>query len=392
MNPWCGIGKLPKEIWVLCGTNLINRMGTMGLPFLIIYLTKSLGFSVADAALILTVYGASALIASPFMGRLSDSIGPLRIMKLSLFFSGIVLVLYPFAKSYFAIIAMTILWSIISEAFRPASLAIITEVVEPEWRRAAFSVNRFAVNLGMSVGPAIGGFLILYSFPLIFWVDGATTLIASFVLIFSLKTEVKHSHMTDLPLETKKGIYKDKQLLIFIVLLFPVFITFFQHASTLPYVCINDLQLQASVYGLFFTVNTILIILIEIPLNLAMSHWSNRRSLALGSLLTGIGFGAMMFAFNFWSVAATVVIWTFGEMIFLPSASAYVAEIAPPACRGTYMGIFQMIGNAAFAFSAWFGMKVLETAGASILWGSVFFACSICAVLFLRIRECRLKT
>ena len=387
MNPWRGIGQLPKEIWLLSITTLINRMGTMGLPFLIVYLTKSLGYSATEAGLVLTIYGAAALVAAPFSGQLSDAIGSLRVMKLSLFLSGIVLVLFPLAKSYPAIIVATILWSIIGEAFRPASLAIISDAVESGRRRVAFSANRLAVNLGMSVGPALGGILLLYSFPLIFWIDGATSLIAGFVLTLTMKVEPKHHRSSDEFRATRKYPFDDGRLLFFVAIIFPIFVTFFQHVSTLPYVFVQELMLSPSLFGFLFTINTVIILLVEIPLNLSMAHWSHRHSLALGSLLVGLGYGGMMFVTGFWSVAITVVIWTFGEMIFLPSASAYVAEIALPERRGIYMGVFQMTGNAAFAFSAWFGMKLLEGLGASMFWGVIFVVCMISALLLLRLQE-----
>jgi MFS family permease len=387
MNPWRGIGQLPKEIWLLSITTLINRMGTMGLPFLIVYLTKSLGYSATEAGLVLTIYGAAALVAAPFSGQLSDAIGPLRVMKLSLFLSGVVLVLFPLAKSYPAIIIATILWSIIGEAFRPASLAIISDAVESGRRRVAFSANRLAVNLGMSIGPALGGILLLYSFPLIFWIDGATSLIAGFVLTLTMKVEPQHHRSSDEFRATRKYPFDDRRLLFFVAIIFPIFVTFFQHVSTLPYVFVQELMLSPSLFGFLFTINTVLILLVEIPLNLSMAHWSHRHSLALGSLLVGLGYGGMMFVTGFWSVAITVVIWTFGEMIFLPSASAYVAEIALPERRGIYMGVFQMTGNAAFAFSAWFGMKLLEGLGASMFWGVIFAVCVISAILLLRLQE-----
>ena len=171
MNPWRGIGRLPKEVWVLCGTTLINRMGTMGLPFLVVYLTNSQGYSATQAGLVFSIYGAAAFVAAPFSGRLSDAIGPLRVMKLSLWFSGVILILYPLAQVFSVVIVATICWSVITEAFRPAALSIISDIVEPDQRKVAFSANRLAANLGMSIGPALGGFLLLYSFPLIFWVD-----------------------------------------------------------------------------------------------------------------------------------------------------------------------------------------------------------------------------
>jgi MFS family permease len=387
MNPWRGIGRLPKELWVLYGTTLINRMGTMGLPFLIVYLTQGMGYSAAQAGFVMTVYGASSLLASPFSGRLSDIIGPLRIMKMSLWFTGVALILFPFAHSYWLIIVATMCWSVVSEAFRPASLSIISDLVHPEQRKLAFSVNRLAVNVGMGIGPAVGGFLILYSFPLIFWVDGIASLIAASILTFVVIQQPRHQSEPETQREVWSVILRDKRLLIFVGCLFPVFVTFFQYFSTFPYVCIHELSLAPSDYGLFFTVNTTLIILIEVPLNVAMSRWSHRHSMVLGALLVGLGFGGMLFTSGFLSVALTVVIWTFGEMIFLPSASAYVADIAAPERRGAYMGVYQMVGNASFAVSGWFGMKFLESFGSSILWGTVFLVCIVSAISFLRFRE-----
>jgi MFS family permease len=387
MNPWRGIGRLPKEVWVLCGTTLINRMGTMGLPFLVVYLTNSQGYSATQAGLVFSIYGAAAFVAAPFSGRLSDAIGPLRVMKLSLWFSGVILILYPLAQVFSVVIVATICWSVITEAFRPAALSIISDIVEPDQRKVAFSANRLAANLGMSIGPALGGFLLLYSFPLIFWVDGATSLIAGLALTLMMVRDPRHKRLFEMPRKPRIFVLRDLKLLFFIIALFPFFITIFQIYSTLPYVCVHDLGLASSIFGLFFTINTALIITLEVPLNIAMSHWPHRQSMALGGFLIGVGFGGMMFASGFWSVVVTVVIWTFGEMILIPASSAYVADIASYERRGAYMGIYQMTGNAALAFSAMFGMRLLEAAGASALWGVAFLACTVSSFLFLFLRK-----
>ena len=83
----------------------------------------------------------------------------------------------------------------------------------------------------------------------------------------------------------------------------------------------------------------------------------------------------------------TVVFWTFGEMVLLPTTAAFVADISTPQRRGMYMGVYQMTGNAALALSAWFGMKTLESFGASTLWGMVFIACTAASLLFLPLRD-----
>src|SRR2546423_5027581 len=185
LNPWRGLGGLPREVWLLFATNLINRAGMMVLPFLVVYLTRERHFSAGQAGFALAVYGAAAIFAGPISGWLSDRIGALPIMRASLILSGSVLLLLPLAHSRVAVYGATILGAGCAELFRPASLAAITHVVSPAQRRPAYALNRLAINLGMSIGPALGGFLAAVSFRSMFVVDGCTTILAALVLMLS---------------------------------------------------------------------------------------------------------------------------------------------------------------------------------------------------------------
>jgi MFS family permease len=374
-NPWRGLSNLPTEVWVLFTTTLINRAGTMALPFLVLYLTEGIGLQAGRAGLAVTFYGLGALVTAPVAGRLCDRAGAVRVMKASLFLSGFVLLLFPLTRGFVAILAITFTWAIVSEAFRPASLAILSDLVAPEQRKAAFAVSRLAINLGMSVGPVVGGFLAMVSFPALFLVDGATSILAGVVLSLSpWRTSAQapatehQAHGAASPPLARRGFVRDRRLIYFLLALLPVLFAFFQHEAALPLFLVRDLGLPESAYGMLFAVNTVLIILIEVPLNAAMANWSDRRSLCLGALLTGAGFGALALATGFFSVAATFVIWTFGEMITFPSASAYIANIAPPDRRGEYMGYYQMTFSLAFAVTPWLGTEMLERFGASTLW------------------------
>jgi predicted MFS family arabinose efflux permease len=391
MNPWRSLGDLPKGIWVLFTTILINRAGTMVLPFMVLYLTEGLGFSAGHASLVITVYGVGALVTGPISGRLCDLVGPLRIMKVSLLISGTVLLLFPLAKNFVAILALTIIWSVISEAFRPASLAITTDLVSPEQRKSAFAFIRLAINLGMSIGPVVGGILATFSFPSLFWVDGGTCILAGIVLsILPMRierridtNEVKKSETTGLA-GRLSSLFVDSHLRYFLIAVVPVTIVFFQHINGMPLFLVRDLRLSESVYGLLFTLNTVLIIFLEVPLNMAMVNWSHRRTLMLGSFLFSVGFGALAFANGILSVAATVVIWTFGEMILLPATSAYMADIAPAEKRGEYMGLYTMSFSLAYIGSS-IGPVVLEKFGAPVLWTAAFIFGSLSTVMMGRV-------
>jgi len=150
---------------------------------------------------------------------------------------------------------------------------------------------------------------------------------------------------------------------------------------------VGTLHLSAAVYGLLFTVNTLLIVLLEVPLNGAMAAWPLGRALALGALLSGLGFGSLALVSSSWGVLATVVIWTFGEMILFPTAAAYASHLAPGDRQGDYMGAYSLSSAAAFALGPWAGARLLEAWGGRALWGVAFLCGLAAAGLFWRMEE-----
>ncbi|HET9481523.1 MAG TPA: MFS transporter [Candidatus Polarisedimenticolia bacterium] len=401
MNPWRGLEGLPRDLWLICGAVLINRTGTMVLPFLVLYLTGSRGFSVAEAGFAVTLYGVGSLVTAPVAGALCDRIGSLPVIRGSLLLSGGLMILLPMAHGRQAILAAVLALAVAAEGVRPASMALVSESVPPGRQKAAFALHRLAINLGMSVGPAVGGLLAGISFPLIFLVDGATSIAAGLVLaLVPLPAVAAARRVAEAARAGSSGevglagrlrgelaAFSDRRLLLFLAAFLPALLVFFQHQASMPLYLVRDLGMNEAAYGLLFTVNTGLIILLEVPLNLAMSSWPYHRALPLGALLTGVGFGAMGLASGFSSVALTVVLWTFGEMILLPGASAWVAEIAPAGRSGAYMGLFVMTFSLAFATGPWIGAFVYERFGSGTLWGAAFLCGLLSAVMLLGIRE-----
>ncbi len=392
MNPWRGLKNLPGEMWTLFFTTLINRSGTMVLPFLAIYLTNVRHTSVGQAGLVLAFYGIGSLITSPVIGRIADRFGKAKIMILSLLFSGLMLFIYPLIKDYAFVLTVTLVWAIINEAFRPANLSFISEVVPPEQRRPAFALNRLAVNLGMSVGPVVGGLLILINFNLIFYVDGLTSIIAGIFLLKASKKfhevhyQIKEEAKSKLH-RTAFDIFKDKSFLFFILSLLPVQLVFFQLQASLPLFVVRNLGLPASRFGMLIAVNTVIIIFVEVPLNNLIIKWEHRRNLFLGSILCAIGFGGLAFTSNIYDLIVMIVIWTFGEMILFPASAAYVSEISPPDRRGEYMGYYQMLFSFSFSFGPWFGTMIYQFYGASVLWTMTFIFGVLSGLLMLNLKH-----
>jgi len=407
MNPWRGLRQLPREIWILFAATLVNRCGTMVLPFLVLYLTRELKISASHAALALTVYGIAALLTMPVSGWLTDRFGSLFVMRSSLLLSGFMLFLFPLAHHFAAILGITFAFAILNESVRPPSLALVSELVKPPQRKQAFALSRLAVNLGMSVGPAIGGILALYSFQILFFADGVTSILAALVLMFgwpaTLRTnasEPKWDEPEDLGREIEAEgasllaashpvadlrAFRNRRMLYFLVALIPTQLVFFQLTSTVPLFLVHYLRLPESIYGTVFTLNTLMIVVLELPLNNAMAQWSHRRTLTLGAFLYAIGFGSFALAKGPMGIFAAVVVWTFGEMILMPGSAAYAAEIAPTGRRGEYMGLYTMSFSFAFSLGPWLGAMLLERHGPQALWGIALVSGCISTLLMSRI-------
>jgi predicted MFS family arabinose efflux permease len=392
---WKDLRNLPRPVWVVFVSTLVNRAGSMVLAFLVLYLTRERGFSAEHAGFILFLYGVGAIIAGPFAGRLADRWGSVPLMRASLFLSGAMLLVYPFAKTSPTIIVATLALAMLTEAFRPAAMSFFGEVVEPGRRKSAFSVYRLAINLGMAIGPALGGVLATISFRYLFIVDAATSLAAGTVLAVIALPRPEHTPRrspaerpsTANRLRLSTAAHADPRFLSFLLCVLPVVVVFFQHISSMPLFIVRDLGLSAATFGLLFSLNCVLIVFLEVPLNVSTAHWPHRRTLALGALLSGAGFGVMAFAGSVPILVLSVVVWTFGEMLFFPGSAAYATDVAPAGRRGEYSGLYTMTFSLAFAIGPWAGTVVLERAGARLLWALTFVLGAIAAAMFLRMPE-----
>jgi MFS family permease len=226
----------------------------------------------------------------------------------------------------------------------------------------------------MSVGPALGGFLAAISFRSIFVVDAITSILAAAILFFfrsSPHVQKSAAHVAAAAAPSK-SLLRDAAFLIFLVGVFLNSFVFFQHEGALPLFLVQSLHQSTAFFGLLFTINTVIIVALEIPINSATADWPHSRSLGVGAALITIGFGALAFATSAAAVVVTVLFWTFGEMLLFPSLSAYLGDVAPAASRGVYMGAFTTSTQLGFALGTSIGAYMFASMGVPNVWLVVF--------------------
>ena len=163
---------LSKEVWWLAFITLINRAGTMVIPFLSLYLTKSLDFSLSDVGWIMSSFGLGSVVGTWFGGKLTDKVGYYKVMLVSLLGTGIAFIAMQYVTTFQGFCASIFLLMLIADAFRPAMFVALSAYSKPENKTRSVTLIRLAINLGFSAGPAIGGIIITgLGYPFLFWVD-----------------------------------------------------------------------------------------------------------------------------------------------------------------------------------------------------------------------------
>ena len=372
-------------IWIVIGATAINQLGMMALPFLLLYLVQHLHFSLTLAATVLVMYGISVVATGLVGGSLVDRFGAKNIMIVTLIGNGLVMFGFAAIHHYLTLLWMSALWGITLGLFRPASQTFISVLAPAHQQKVAFACYRLAVNLGMSVGPAAGGYLAMVSFPVIFIVNGFTNLLAGIVLIIGLW----HFVMPKIPNITKKlsvsFLKSDKVLLYALLVVIPVIMVFYQHNSTLAVYLIKNLHFSYGFFGLLFTINTLIIVCFEIFLNVATTNWSYRWSLSVGSFFVTVGFFGLAFVSSKLHVIMLAVVWTIGEMILLPGFSAYIADLAPAEHRGSYLSLMNTSWNVALMLGPWWGTLIMDHTSATVLWLVCGVWGMVSVVLFTRL-------
>ena len=305
---------IPRVIWLLSGVSLINRIGTMVVCFLTIYLTQSLGFDLRSAGYVMVFYGIGTIFGLYSGGWLTDKMGYRNVQIWSLLLAGMAYIGTMYIREFWTMCGMTFLFAFFGDAFRPANQVAIRMNSDDATRTRAFSLLRIAVNAAVGIALIGGGFLVHLGWEYLFWVDGLTCFAAAIVLYFFIKEEKTatekskgtpqyktekmpkteenllendnvllenafeipqnaDSNLIQTPtLSVEKSAYKDVDYLIFTFLTLISAIVFLQIMWTVPVFFKEVYHWNEAQIGIAASLNTIIVMTVEMPLIFRIEH------------------------------------------------------------------------------------------------------------------------
>jgi predicted MFS family arabinose efflux permease len=376
---------LSRSTWLLSLVMLVNRSGTMVLPFMTIYLT-GIGFSLFKAGIVVGLFGAGAVCGALIGGKLTDKIGFRQIQLITLAGGGILFILLGLMKSYPLICFFTFILSLVNDAFRPANNAAIAQYSRPENRTRSYSLNRLAINLGWAVGGTLGGFIASFNYHLLFWIDGFTNIFAAIMLYHLLKpADVPEKDKVSVAQsDEKKSPLGDKKFTIFLTLVLLYGLCFYQLYSTIP-VYYKDVYHMSELHiGILMGLNGLIIVIIEMVLIFYLE--SKNKTLTFisnGLILTSISFLVYILMPRYALTALiSVILVTFGEILAMPFMNNYWAGRASSQNRGQYAGYYAMAWSLSQVLGPTGGTWMAAHFGFNSLWWIATSVCLITGVLF----------
>ena len=374
---------LSKEIWWLALITLINRAGTMVIPFLSLYLTEDLHFEPKDVGWIMTAFGLGSFVGSWLGGKLTDKIGYYKVMVRSLLTTGLLFIGLQFLNTFASLCLGIFLVMLVADMFRPAMFVALSAYSKPENKTRSVTLIRLAINLGFSAGPAVGGLIITtMSYSGLFWVDGITCILATLLLIRVLHPK-KAKTLDTVINENPQSAYKDKAFWIFLVSMTLFGIIFLQYFSTMPIYYKDIHKLTELEIGLLLGLNGAFIFLLEMPLikwleNIKMSK---ATLMLIGAFLTAMSFLVLNMTPWIGILLIGMLFMTVGEMIAFPFSNAFAMERAKKGNQGEYMALYTISFSIAHIFGHNAGMQLVDTIGFDHTWYIMTGLGIICALL-----------
>lgn len=366
---------LSTEAWLLALVMLINRTGSMVVPFLSMYMASELHFSKAQVGMVLGCFGLGSVCGSWLGGWLTDRFGNFRVQAISLLLAVPIFIILPQFRTFESLAGMIFLLTLIADTFRPANSVAVARYAKPENLTKAYSLNRMAVNLGFSVGPALGGFLAMVSYSWIFYGNAIAVLSAAVVFLIFFRNRKPRSTVSTPRKKEKiltkndRNAYLDLPFIIFNIFCCLFSMAFFQLLSTVPLYYKEVIQLSELQIGMLLGFNGFNVVVFEMLLVHGVERrFTPRQVMIFGTAVAGVSYFMLSFPLGIAWLYCAMFIFCIGEMLTLPFTATISASRATPNTQGAYMGFNSMAFAAANIFSPYLGTYVAEHFGYQILW------------------------
>ncbi|MEU6817532.1 MFS transporter [Streptomyces sp. NPDC046860] len=365
------VSGLPRAFWWLWASTLVNRLGAFVATFMALYLTLDRGYSASYAGLVAALHGLGGVVSSLGGGVMADRLGRRPTLLIAQLGTAASVALLGFMHDPVAIAAVAFLVGAASNASRPAVQAMMADIVRPEDRVRAFSLNYWALNLGFAVSSVAAGFIAEFSYLAGFLIEAGMTL-ACAVLVFLKLPESRPAPAAEEAGQPEVGlgtVLRDRRYMAVVGLCFLVALVFQQGSVGLP-VAMGQAGFTPADYGTAIAVNGVLIVALQIPVTRFIEHRDPRRLLVLSSVLAGYGFGLTAFAGSVGVFALTVCVWTLAEIVNAPTQTGLVVRLSPVHGRGRYQGVYSLSWSVAALVAPLMSGAVIDHFGARWLWGA----------------------
>ncbi len=382
----------PRQFWLLFYGMLISTIGSsMIWPFLMIYVSEKLHLPLTTVASLMTLNSAMGLFSSFIAGPIIDRLGRKWIMVISLAINGLVYLFMSQANSLSAFALLMGLSGVFNPLYRVGADAMMADLIPQEKRIDAYSILRTGNNLGVALGPLMGGILASTSYAVAFIVAATGLLLYGLmVLFFAAETLPKRDPEQPAQYEQFAGygrILRDGPFMSFIFTL-----TLTQICAAIMWVLLavhakTNYHLPERLYGFIPFTNALMVVFLQVLITQLTKRRPPLLVLALGSFYYAIGVGSVALGQDFWAFWASMVVMTFGELILTPTATTLAANLAPKDMRGRYMSLYGLTWSVAAGIGPVLGGILNDQIGPAAIWYGALLIGLVSTGIFLLLAQ-----
>jgi MFS family permease len=382
----------PGQFWLMFVGMFISTLGaSMIWPFLMLYVSKRLDAPMTVTASLLTLNAGAGLIASFLGGPLIDRLGRKWIMVASLASNGLMYIFLGHAGNLPQFAILLAFGGAVNPLYRSGADAMVADLVPPDKRIDAYSLMRWSNNLGIAIGPLIGGSLAVASYTLAFYCAAAGMMAYALLLalfaretlparLASSTTPETHERFAGYP-----AILQDKAFMSFWITFCLVSMCAVLMWTIMPVYANRIFGIPENIYKWIPATNAIMVVTFQTLTTRITKRYLPLLALSVGSFFYAIAIGSVAFAESFIGFWIAIVVMTIGELILVPTSSTYVANLAPIDKRGRYMSLYGLHWPIGAGIGPLFGGILSDTLGPRSTWFGGLAVGLLSAAIFLHL-------